>query len=156
MKSEKNGETILNALHSILPMLHIHVFPIIHNLYWKDIRLKENQIKVLMAVRYLKKTTSTELSEGLNIAKGSLTTIIRSLVDLNIIQKEAHPDDERASWLTLTANGKKCLQFKNRHDIKKLDKLFAKLRRQDAVEIARSLDLLSSYLKEVENTDVHQ
>ncbi|MBN2525703.1 MAG: MarR family transcriptional regulator [Deltaproteobacteria bacterium] len=144
---KKSGETVLDALHSILPLLHIHVFPIIHNLYWRDIRLKENQIKVIMAVHYLNQTTSTELSKGLNIPKGSLTTIIRSLVELKIIQKETPADDERVSWLKLTRRGKECLRYKKRQDIEKLNELFDQMSDDTATNIAKNIELLSAYLR---------
>ena len=77
----------------------------LYDSYLQDLGLKTSQFSILRAVRYLKKTTNSELQEVLVLDQTSLSRALKPLIRDGLI--DANPGaDRRQKELSLTAKGK--------------------------------------------------
>lgn len=70
-------------------------------------KVNKNQAKVIHVLYQFDSLTFTELGKMLDIEKGSLTTIIDQLEELDIVIRTPDPEDRRKYRLSLSAAGKK-------------------------------------------------
>lgn len=64
-----------------------------------------NQVKAIMIIGGNKSIIPTVLGKGLGLQKGSLTTLLDSLEKLDLIKRNAYPDDRRKTLISLTSKG---------------------------------------------------
>lgn len=144
---------ILDVITKFMPFFYVHINSVLHKCEYNEYRLNENQIKVMMTIGLFSKMTPTDLSFGLNIQKGSLTTIIKSLVEMGFLQKESDQKDERKYNLTLTKKGKDFVAFKSDDNQKKFEQLFADISEEDCQKVVEGFSTLCKYLKSTGSTE---
>lgn len=147
MIKETNGNKIHEAFRQFMPLYFCYINPVLHRIKTEKYDLNENQIKVTLAVNHIGRATPTQLSHALNIQKGSLTTIIRSLVKAGFLKKENAPKDERKYFLYATEMGKEFIREKTAIDIQQFDELFANMPEDDVEKAADGFEVLVKYLK---------
>lgn len=147
LRKETNGINIHKAFRQFMPLYFCYINPVLHRIKTDKYDLNENQIKVILAVNHIGITTPTQLSHALNIQKGSLTTIIRSLVKAGFLKKENAPKDERKYFLTVTDMGKLLIREKTAIDIQQFDELFADMPEEDVQKVIDGFEVLTKYLK---------
>ena len=77
----------------------------LYDSYLQDFGLKTSQFSILRAIRYLRKTTNSELQEVLILDQTSLSRALKPLIRDGLV--EANPGiDRRQKELSLTAKGK--------------------------------------------------
>ncbi len=76
---------------------------------WVRTRLPESSTRalVLVSLRRMGAVTMGTISARLNITKSRLTAIVDELEDEKLVKRATHPEDKRASVLTLTAKGER-------------------------------------------------
>ncbi|RDU22530.1 MarR family winged helix-turn-helix transcriptional regulator [Anaerosacchariphilus polymeriproducens] len=151
---EKN-QKILDAITNFMPNYYVYINTALHKCEYNGERLHENQIKVMMTISLFEKISPTELSNGLNIQKGSLTTIIKSLVDMGFIEKNMSQKDERKYYLTLTVKGEQFVEFKNKDNQMKFKKLFEDISEEECEKIVEGFITLNNYLDKKGRGDQH-
>ncbi|WP_425807169.1 MarR family winged helix-turn-helix transcriptional regulator [Desulfitobacterium sp. Sab5] len=68
--------------------------------------LKKNHIKILIILYKHEYITMTEIGKMLDIEKGSLTTLIDSLVENDFVNRSNDPNDRRKSLVSLSPHGR--------------------------------------------------
>jgi DNA-binding MarR family transcriptional regulator len=106
MASPESLEKLFESLDDFLPYFYREINPIIHSYECEEFTLNENQIKVMMAVCRKEGISPTEVSRLFMIPKTSLTTIVRSLTELDLVEKMNRPSDPRRFGLKLSPQGK--------------------------------------------------
>jgi len=141
------GSEINTVFARFMPMFYAHINRILNHFKTGKYDLNENQIKVIMAVSYLGQVSPSQLSRTFHIFKGSLTTIIRSLVSMELLSHRADPHDARKYYLTITEKAQAFILEKNTHDEQHLDKLFSDMPDSDLHKVCEGLSILSDYLE---------
>ncbi|GMR18868.1 MAG: hypothetical protein BMS9Abin33_1316 [Gammaproteobacteria bacterium] len=95
-----------------------------------------------MLAEFLERDTLTvsELSIRLNIAKPSVTSLIKQLQTMKLINIQPDPDDQRSKRLTLTRDGKLRLKIANEY-LAALEKRLAKNCSAEQLSALRNLEI---------------
>ncbi len=72
-----------------------------------DLDLNKTQIKALMVIYIENSPHMTKVCYHMNMEKGSLTPVIDSLIEMELVQRSRNPDDRRKVNLNLTNKGRK-------------------------------------------------
>ncbi|MFZ5967274.1 MAG: MarR family winged helix-turn-helix transcriptional regulator [Bacillota bacterium] len=144
---KENSEKILNAFEEFIPFYFMYINPAIHKGSYKGVNYSENQIKVMMVINFTPKLSPTELSTILNIQKGSLTTIIKSLINLGLLRKEYDAFDDRKYYLFLTEEGKNFVTDRNQQNVHNFSKIFSDIADHECKTIIDGFLSLKKYLQ---------
>jgi len=95
-----------------------------------------------MLAQFLERDTLTvsELSIRLNVAKPSVTSLIKQLQTMKLINIRPDPDDQRSKRLTLTRDGKLRLKIANEY-LAALQKRLAKSCTPEQLNALRDLEI---------------
>ena len=151
--TRQQGSHINAALKRFMPLFIQYIHPVLHRYKTNRYDLHENQIKVIMAANLLGQVTPTQLSDALILQKGSLTTIIRSLVGQGLLERSNAPDDARKYYLSVTDAGRAFIHEKNILDVQHFGVLFADMPPADVQKVCDGLGTLSDYLEKAGTHD---
>ncbi len=146
MGNKSKGELFYNAFDRFMPRYFRYINPIIH----KAGQLSENQVRIIMALNFLGSATPTQLSKCFGIQKGSLTTILRSLLNMGLINKQRSENDERKYYVSITEKAKALIQQKELEDTRTFEKLFEQMPADDAAAITQGMQMLCAYFDKME------
>ena len=141
----KTATAVYTSLDQFLPYYFRFINPIIHEMKASELQLHENQIKVLMAVSKKGTLSPGEISSIFMIPKTSLTTIIRSLISLNLVEKKKKAGDSRTFTIELTSQGKAVLEKKRLENLTAFSKLFSDLEESEAALIVEGFETMKRY-----------
>ena len=142
-----NVEDLYNSLDAFMPYYFRFINPVIHQMDIPEGSLNENQIKVLMAAEKVGKVAPGKISEIFLIPKTSLTTIIRSLLDLGLIVKERKTGDGRTFQISLTPRGKSLIEKKKEENVEYFGHVFPDLEDDEARDIICGLQAMKMYFE---------
>lgn len=134
----------------------VHINPILHRTVFEGRAYSEYEIIVVMALGVIGPARPIDLSRGLKIEKGTLTTLIRRLEALALVEKQKVSGDDRSYRVALTARGAGLRRHLDRQRSAGLKALLAEMDPAGIADAARGLDLLSAYLGAKEAMDAHQ
>lgn len=109
----------------------------------------KNQIKAMFIINDRERITLTELGISLDLQKGSLTSLIDSLVALKLVKRESEPSDRRKVWLVLTSQGKEYLEQKKQVHERNFKELFSASSEEKIVEFHQCLKKMIELLKDL-------
>ena len=127
-----------------------HINPILHRTRYGDRSFTEHEIIVTMALHVVGPMRPGDLSRGLCIEKATMTSVLRRLRDLQLIERRDVPGDERSYLVALTPAGRDFVGHLEAQRRRGFERLFAAMPPQDAAAAAKGLDLIASYLKRME------
>ncbi|MBS4536360.1 MarR family transcriptional regulator [Clostridium sp. D2Q-14] len=112
-------------------------------------RCNKNQNKAIMTIGKYDNISPSTLGKYLDMRKGSLTTLIDSLVEKNLILKEMDNNDRRRYLLSLTDEGKK--YFENQREIFKnsIHTIFGKLNEDEIKIFSENMNKIVEIMKKV-------
>ncbi len=146
MSNNNRGKEICSIINYAMPCFIKNLDHIIHRYNESGYTLNGNQIKVINAVKILGSISPSELSRILGMQKGSLSTIISSLVKQNLLFKTFSKTDPRRYTLSITTEAIKLLENKNRSDSIKYNEIFSAMPDTDFIKIKEGFSLLLKYL----------
>jgi DNA-binding MarR family transcriptional regulator len=129
----------------------VHINPILHHTTYNGRNYSEFEIYVVMALSVIGPQRPTELSKGLHIDKGTLTTVIRRLRDLALIDRRDIAGDERSYEVFLTAAGEDLVRHLARQRRDGLRALFDTMDGEEIAIAACGLEMLTAHLRERED-----
>ena len=65
----------------------------------------KNQVRAIMILGKKEKITPTLLGKCMDMEKGSITTLIDSMENMNLVYRKNDPMDKRKTWIQLTKEG---------------------------------------------------
>lgn len=145
-----NGEMLHQAFDRFMPCFFRYINPIIHKTKTHEYPLNENQIKVIMAVNHMGRATPTELSKCFCMPKGSLTTIVRSLIDMGMLKKDSATHDQRKYHVIITQEARAFIHYNQKQNMQSFDSLFKHMSAEDVIIVTQGLNTLCANLENLE------
>ena len=142
------------SLDQFMRYFLVHINPVLHRTTYKGRSYSEYEIITVMALGRVGPERPIDLSRGLAIEKGSLTSIIRRLIALGLIEKRTIPGDERSYLVALTRAGRAFRRHLEAQRRRAFLALFADMDARELAEAVHGFDLLSAYLQAREHQDV--
>ena len=136
------------ALHAFMPGFVVHLHPLLHRTTHRDRSYSALEVIVVLGLATFGPLRPVELSRGLAIEKGSLTSVIRRLEAVGVIEREAVVGDARGYVISLTAAGRDLVDHLAEQRRSGLRTLFDGLPAKDATAAANGLEVLTSYFRD--------
>lgn len=108
--------------------------------------IKKNQGKIINMLYHNDKLTSTELGRRLDIEKGSLTTMIDQLEEMDLVVRSLDPDDRRKFLLSLSPAGRQEMEKMMHKYTESLMELFAEVTPQEQEQFFSSLRYVVEFM----------
>jgi DNA-binding MarR family transcriptional regulator len=117
--------------------------------YETDDLCNKNQSMAIMIIGKAEKITPTTLSKFINMKKGSLTTLIDSLVEKKFVIRSNTTNDRRKILLSLTSEGIEYMKTIEEQSQKGLALMVAKLDEKEIDQMHASLKTLVEILQKI-------
>ncbi|MCW0001823.1 MarR family transcriptional regulator [Pararhizobium sp. YC-54] len=154
MTSETCTADLLDrSISGFMRYFFVHINPILHRTEFEGRSYSDYEIIVCMALNSDGSMRPIDISRGLRLNKGSLTSVLRRLKELELIRRLDIPGDERSYRVALTAKGVQFVRHLEEQRLRMFRQLFDNMTSKDIGATARGFDLISSYLKAVEERD---
>ncbi|MGZ9723494.1 MarR family winged helix-turn-helix transcriptional regulator [Rhizobium miluonense] len=141
------------SISGFMRYFQVHINPILHRAEFEGRAYSDYEIVVCMALNLNGTLRPMDLSRGLSLNKGSLTSVLRRLRELDLIARLDIPGDERSYRVALTARGKRFVRHLEEQRLRMFRQLFTDMTPEDIAATVRGFDLISAYLKRVEEKD---
>lgn len=148
MKEEEVKE-LFNLFFELMPLYHKNIGTIIRKEDEIEPKCHKNQIRAMLIMEKKRKITPTQLGISLDLRKGSLTTLIDSLVMMKLVYREADKADRRKIWLALTKVGQEYLDKKRKSHEKYFVQLFSSLSEEELSELRENLKKIIETMKKL-------
>lgn len=103
----------------------------------------------ILTLYYYQNITMSQLSDKLNIERGSTTYIVDKLVDLKLVIREQYVDDRRRAILCLTREGKNYANLLcAKHEIY-IFTLISNLDENEQVDFLKSVDKINQIIESI-------
>lgn len=135
----ENIKEIMNLLMEFLPLFHQKFGVLFHRLEDPRYPCTKNQNRAIMILKHRGKTIPSYLGKCLDMRKGSLTSLIDSLVSMGLVRRESDPSDRRRVLINLTAEGEAYVRERYRGFEEALDGLFSSFTEKEVEEFKKSL-----------------
>lgn len=142
-----DGSILYESIMDLMPQFVLHIDPIVHSSRFRGMRINDNQVKVLMMLYHAGKVSPGFITHHLNIQKGSLTGVLRSLRRKELIVREDVEGDERSYCVALSKLGKEFIVHHITECRKETGMLFDEMKEADQHQVKQGLETLIRYLK---------
>ncbi|QUH20298.1 MarR family winged helix-turn-helix transcriptional regulator [Alkaliphilus sp. B6464] len=146
---EENLKQIHNGLLEFSDLFHQKISSILNSNISIDYCCNKNQNKALMILGRRGKITPTMLGKSLDMRKGSLTTLLDSLENMNLVFREADEKDRRKTWIYLTEEGKGYVDSQMLQYEKIITQAFDSLGDKDVDNFSNSIKTVISIMKKL-------
>ena len=141
----------LEAFHSFLNLYHKRFAGIFRNNLDEDIKLGKNQFSVIYFLYRKGEMLPSQLGMFLDMKKGSLTTLIDNLEEMNLVFRKRDDNDRRKVWISLTQRGSTIFEtcFK-KAETESLDIILDKLNSDEIDDFSKSLQTVLTYMEKIQ------
>ena len=109
----------------------------------------KNQVKAVIILGKAEKITPTTLGKCMDMEKGSITTLIDSMENMNLVYRKDDLMDKRKTWIQLTKEGEEYYIKQEEKFIKQIEELFITLSEEEIDEFSGSLKTIVEILEKV-------
>jgi DNA-binding MarR family transcriptional regulator len=148
LDKEKALRDLAISVLRFMPAFFITINPIIHREKSETWSLSENQLKILMALSFGGQVMPTSISNAFNMQKGSITTLIDSLVNAGLVVRNKDATDRRKQIISLTSKGAEFVQYKKEKSIEELSILFSECSEESRNKIIAGLNEVRAVMDE--------
>jgi DNA-binding MarR family transcriptional regulator len=127
-----------------------HINPVLHRTRYGDRSYTEHEIIVTMALHVVGPTRPSDLSRGLSIEKATMTSVLRRLRDLQLIERRDIPGDERSYLVALTPAGRDFVRHLEAQRRRGFERLFGAMAADEIAAAVKGIDLITGYLRKME------
>ena len=135
------------SIAAFMKYYFVYLNPVLHRGVHRGVPLSDNQIVVIMALGSYGPLRPTDLSRGLAMQKGSLTSILRKLREHGLIERQDTPGEERSYRVRVTATGRAFCRKLDAQRRQGFQALFADMDPEHAHAAAHGIALLTSHLR---------
>ncbi|HEY3407223.1 MAG TPA: MarR family transcriptional regulator [Propionicimonas sp.] len=150
MAEPRHADRLDDAMTAFMRYFLVYLNPVMHRTEFRGRLFSELEIIVCMALSVVGPMRPGAISRGLRIEKGTLTSVIRRLRDLGLIERTDVVGDERGYQVSLTPSGHDLIDHLRRQRERGFRELFATLDPVDAETAARGIDIITAHLKDWE------
>ncbi|NLM44938.1 MAG: winged helix-turn-helix transcriptional regulator [Clostridiales bacterium] len=145
---------LFNSLFEFMPLYHQTIGCIYHKDYGIEPNLNKSQQKALFIIKKRGRIIPSSLGKAIDMQKGSLTTLIDSLVEYGFVKREGDPKDRRKQWIFLTSQGEEYISKLMSSFQKEFERIFEKADSQDILKMIESIEFVKEVLKNIKETGV--
>lgn len=109
----------------------------------------KNQIKAIMIIGRTSKITPSLLGKCMDMEKGSITTLINSMENMNLVYRIDDPKDKRKVWIQLTQEGEEYYFKQEERFMEKIEEAFENLSAEEVDRFSNSLKYIVEILEKV-------
>jgi DNA-binding MarR family transcriptional regulator len=146
----RHADRLDDAMTDFMRYFLVYVNPVMHRTEFRGRLFSELEIIVCMGLSVVGPMRPGALSRGLRIEKGTLTSVIRRLRELGLIERTEVVGDERGYQVSLTPSGYDLIDHLREQRERGFRELFATLDPVDAEAAARGIDIITAHLKDWE------
>lgn len=141
----------LESFHSYLNLYHKRFTGIFRDNLDKDLKLGKNQVRLIYFLYRKKEMLPSRLGMFLDMKKGSLTTLIDNLENMNLVYRRRDDADRRKIWISLTEKGKDIFErcFKNAEK-NAFDIIRNKLSEDEIAEFSEAMSTVLKYMNKIQ------
>ncbi|HEY3549095.1 MAG TPA: MarR family transcriptional regulator [Propionicimonas sp.] len=150
MAELRPADLLDDSMTAFMRYFLVYVNPIMHRTEFRGRLFSELEIIVCMALSVVGPMRPGALSRGLRIEKGTLTSVIRRLRELGLIERTEVVGDERGYQVSLTPSGYDLIDHLREQRERGFRELFATLDPVDAEAAARGIGIITAHLKDWE------
>ncbi|MCC6494814.1 MAG: winged helix DNA-binding protein [Propionibacteriaceae bacterium] len=150
MSAPVPADRIDAAMSGFMRYFLVYVNPVLHRTEYRGRSFSELEIIACMALSVLGPMRPSGLSRGLRIEKGTLTSVIRRLRELGLVERTEVVGDERGYRVSLTAAGHQLIEHLTEQRRRGFRELFATMDPETAEAAARGVELLTTHLRDRE------
>ena len=111
----------------------------------------KNQVRAIMILGKKEKISPTLLGQCMDMEKGSITTLINSMENMDLVYREDDSIDKRKTWIKLTEEGRNYYLRQEAMFIDRIKKLFINLSEDEVNEFNNCLKTIVEILEKVRN-----
>jgi DNA-binding MarR family transcriptional regulator len=145
---------LFNSLFEFMPLYHQTIGCIYHKDYGIEPNLNKSQQKALFIIKKKGRIIPSSLGKAIDMQKGSLTTLIDSLVEYGFVKREGDSEDRRKQWIFLTSQGEEYISKLMSSFQKEFERIFEKADSQDILKMIESIEFVKEVLKNIKETGV--
>lgn len=150
MSTPPPADALSDAFHGFMRYFVVHISPVLHRTRFRGRTYSEHEIVVTMALHVVGPQRPGELSRGLGIDKGTLTSVIRRLDEAGVVRRRPVDGDARGYLVSLTADGTALVDHLAEQRLRGFRELFAAMAPDDIDAAARGLVLMTDHLRDLE------
>ncbi|MCF6462238.1 MarR family winged helix-turn-helix transcriptional regulator [Clostridium sp. Cult1] len=109
----------------------------------------KNQVRAIMILGKTREITPTILGKCMDMEKGSITTLIDSMENMNLVYREDDPRDKRKTIIKLSEEGKQYYAKQEEEFNKRIEELFHILSEVEINKFNESLKTIVEILEKV-------
>ena len=102
----QQDNNLAKLLITLMPLYHQKISSVLSTQHENGILLGKNQRRTLFILHIRGAMLPSRLGTLLEMKKGSLTTLIDSLIKMDLVKRSRDIKDRRKTWISLTENGK--------------------------------------------------
>lgn len=138
---------LAETLYDFYPEFYRYITPVFDREPSDCYDLTALQIQIIMILYYEDEMTPMDLVHVLNIRKGSITALIRSLIMNGYIEKTPLPEDGRSYKLILCDRGREYVVYKKGQIHISLEELFSEMTHSELEAVNDGLQIFTEFLK---------
>ena len=147
---EKKLEQYIEVYNQVSQSI-MHSMSVIQKKTLRNSGITPDQFNLMNVIKDKPMSTSTNLADEFGVKKSSITSIVRRLVDKNLVTRVYNKSDRRIIHIELTEKGIEVLEKYKKKLIKQLMPLGSNLTEQDINQLITSLMLIATQLNMTEN-----
>lgn len=152
--SQDKLKELFNSLFEFMPLYHQTLGGIYQKDYDIEPALNKSQQKALFIIKKQGKIIPSVLGRAMDMQKGSLTTLVDSLVEYGFVNRESGTEDRRKLWLFLTPEGEEYISILMDNFHKEFARIFEGVSPEDISKMIESIDYVKNVLKNIKETGV--
>ena len=109
----------------------------------------KNQSRAIMIIGRSGKISPTVLGKCMDMEKGSITSLIDALENMNLVYRKNDLKDKRKTWIQLTEEGESYLLKQEGNFLIQLEKTLGSLSNEEIIEFSNNLGSLVKIMEKV-------
>ena len=145
----KYSAPLHKAIMDFLPIFHRVIHPVVNRAETENRTLFENQIKIIALLCFENKPLTPGLiSRIIGIQKGSLTRMMKSLEELNLIERNRKTEDDRSYSVSVTPKGLQFFSDHYQYCDRQFSDIFSEMSENDKEKVYTGFNVLNQYLSD--------
>lgn len=145
---------LFNSMFEFMPLYHQTIGCIYHKDYGIEPNLNKSQQKALFIIKKKGKIIPSSMGKALDMQKGSLTTLIDSLVEYGFVKRDTDCEDRRKQWISLTPEGEEYISKLMASFELEFERIFEEVDSQDISKMVENIEFVKKILKNIKETGV--